>query len=63
MNKSDNRTYVDRSFCNRTTKKLTAKRTYTPKVSGNKSVHVKGHYRTINGKRVWVKPHTRSKKN
>jgi len=66
MNKHNNRTYVDRSFCSsiaKTTRTKTTKTTYTPKVNRNKTVHVKGHYRTVNGKRVWVKPHTRSKKN
>ena len=24
-----------------------------------KVIHVKGHYKTVNGKRIWIKPHIR----
>ena len=42
--------------------KKTSTNSYSPPSPSNGSVHVKGHYRTTkNGKRVWVKPHTRRK--
>lgn len=42
-------------------KTTSTRSSYSRPSSSSGKVYVKGHYRTVNGKKVYVKPHTRSK--